>query len=104
MEFVLVTALADQASVTVDTGNHLDGMVAFRRDYVTPGGDIGVDTEIAWEHLPYNEVIFSNQKREMPPHFRSFLRDMYEDDLERLHSRFGERVRPWLESSGHSSS
>lgn len=58
---------------------------------------LGVSTEVDWKNFPYNEVIFSGSDREIPPHFRSFLEDLYTEDLKRLHDRFGEPVRPWLE-------
>lgn len=58
---------------------------------------LGVTTDVDWHDFPYNEVIFSGPKREMPAHFRSFLEDVYAEDLKRLHDRFGEPVRPWME-------
>lgn len=59
---------------------------------------LGVSTDVQWDHFPYDEVIFSGPSREMPAHFRSFLEDLYAEDLERLYDRFGEPVRPWVES------
>lgn len=60
---------------------------------------LGVTTDVDWDSFPYNEVIFSGPQKEMPPRFRSFLRELYAEDLERLHERFGENVRPWLEAA-----
>jgi hypothetical protein len=59
---------------------------------------LGVTTDVDWKNLPYNEVIFSGPKRKMPAHLRSFLEDLYAADLRRLHDRFGDPVRPWLEA------
>lgn len=65
---------------------------------------LDVSTDVDWEKFPYNEVIFSGPDREIPPHFRSFLEDLFAEDMRRLHDRFGDPVHPWLEGGSDSPS
>lgn len=57
---------------------------------------LDVRTDIEWGDLPFNEVVFSNPRREMPQKFRQYLEEFYEDDIQALHKRFGLPATKWL--------
>jgi hypothetical protein len=56
---------------------------------------LGVSRDIDWESLPYREVINKNAPRPMPPSCREVLEEMYRQDIEELHQRFGAGVASW---------
>lgn len=58
---------------------------------------IGVSADVNWASFPYKQVIYQGVGYSMFEKYRLFLKEMYREDLQSLHTHFGERVSGWLD-------
>lgn len=56
---------------------------------------LGVSQDVDWSSFPYNQKINRNPSIAIPEKYRSFLEEMYREDIETLYARFGEAVAGW---------
>jgi Sulfotransferase domain len=56
---------------------------------------IGADTDVDWSRFPYSRVVNKGQRPPMPEEYRSFLEEMYRDELVQLEGRLGGAVSRW---------
>ena len=57
---------------------------------------VGVSENVDWSTFPCEKVVNKNPDAEMPPSARRFLQEMYRDQINALHGRFGGSVAKWL--------
>jgi hypothetical protein len=57
---------------------------------------IGADTDVDWSRFPHSRVINRGQRPPMPDEYRSFLDEMYRDELSKLEER---AVSRWREAA-----
>lgn len=56
---------------------------------------IGASTDIDWDSLPMSRVVNRNPSHPMPEKFRSFLTDLYRDEIAELKKRFPQQTKQW---------
>lgn len=61
---------------------------------------IGVRTTFAWDPDVLRKRVNPNPRLDMPKWVRSFLDDLYAEEIERLHRCLGEPARQWLRAPG----
>lgn len=57
---------------------------------------VGVRTDFRWDPKTLRQRVNPNPRLELPERVRSFLEDLYRDEIERLQERFGDSARRWL--------
>lgn len=56
---------------------------------------IGASLDVEWEALPYNKVIRQGVGEPMPEKFRTFLQNLYRDEIHWVADRFGSHAEEW---------
>lgn len=59
-------------------------------------GFINVDTRVDWSSFPFNKKVNKGPSLPLPEAYRSYLYEMYTDEIAALAERFGAPVRRWL--------
>jgi len=58
-------------------------------------GFLGVSRKVRWDAFPCEEVVYGGLGISMPEKMRSFLENMYAEQIEDLYCSFGEKVETW---------
>lgn len=56
---------------------------------------IGVSSDVDWDTFPYRQIIYKGSDIPLPQKYREFLEEMYCQEIELLHERFGAPVASW---------
>lgn len=57
---------------------------------------IGAEAQLDYQELGLREIINRGMQIPLPPSYRDYLYASYESEIDTLHQRFGEKIRPWI--------